>query len=137
MDPDLTAYAQAKTILETHWGADAKSCAICGKNSWYICEVVTIPIERRPRESWFCYPMLPVSCEGCGHTLWFNAVKLGLVPGEPEPIVVPPPSAPDPPRQRLSFTECALQLFQGWGLVMLLTSVGSLLGLGGHCLRWW
>ncbi len=62
-----------------HW--KDRACPVCRRSEWGILEqLVQMPVGARvpiaPQE----YPCVLVACRGCGHTLLFSAVRMGIVP---------------------------------------------------------
>jgi len=61
-----------------------KSCAVCGHNEWDVSDII---FELREFNSGNLIiggqssisPVVQVNCRNCGHTLFFNAIKFGLL----------------------------------------------------------
>ncbi|NLX22827.1 MAG: hypothetical protein GXY55_14340 [Phycisphaerae bacterium] len=77
---------EAKTFLawlNEHWKGDHK-CPICQNDTWQINSTV---FELRSFESGNLvagapiYPVVCVTCDTCGHSLFFNAIRAGLISG--------------------------------------------------------
>ena len=62
-------------------------CPVCGTNQWSIGDLVEHRLFSggglKVGGPVFVY--VPVSCNNCGNTRFFNAIQLGLVPGGDEP----------------------------------------------------
>jgi predicted nucleic-acid-binding Zn-ribbon protein len=90
-DAEKQAQAQrALTWITSHWPSP-QICPICGSQSWAINDLV----EMRPYRGGALimggplYVMVPVMCQVCSYTLFFNAVTSGVLaqvspPPEPE-----------------------------------------------------
>lgn len=71
--------------LNKHWKGE-KLCPICGNNNWNISQAV---YELRTFHGGGLvvggpvYPVIGIVCMVCGHTLFFNAIKLGFVKPAP------------------------------------------------------
>ena len=67
--------------LNQHWMGQ-KNCRICGNNNWAISDSV---YEFRPFQHGGLtvggpvIPVVVVTCNYCGNTLFFNAIKLDIV----------------------------------------------------------
>ena len=72
--------------LNHNWQGQ-KLCPICQKNNWNISDTV---YEIREFQGGGLvvggpvYPTIGVICNVCGHTLFFNALKLGIIKGPPK-----------------------------------------------------
>jgi hypothetical protein len=81
VDGDLT-----NAWLKDHWSLDRRICPICGTNDWgLIPQFVHMSLgplgpRLRPRT----LPCVGLACRNCGHTLFFNALKMGLLAEGPE-----------------------------------------------------
>ena len=106
-----------KKWIEDHWEGEPL-CPVCKNNNWFIGRTIT---ELRPFGKGklvmggHIYPVITFSCNICGHTLFFNAIRLDIVklppPPPPKegdgvitsskevtpPVVPPPPPPPSPP----------------------------------------
>lgn len=58
-------------------GADS-NCSVCGENDWLLGELSEIVVQGLRRS---IYPVLPIFCGNCAHTVFFNALMMGLVGG--------------------------------------------------------
>jgi ribosomal protein S27E len=60
-----------------------QKCPLCGMASFTICDdfIQTIYYPGIGLGAGAGYPMVMLVCNTCGNTLFFNAVKLDLVPG--------------------------------------------------------
>lgn len=67
--------------LNKHW-VGRKSCPICQNNNWSLSDTI---YEFRPFQHGGLTvggPVIPtvvITCTNCGHTLFFNAIKLDIV----------------------------------------------------------
>lgn len=107
-----------KKWIEENWEGEPL-CPVCKNNNWFIGRTIE---ELRPFSKGKLamggriYPVITFSCNVCGHTLFFNAIRLGIVklpppPPPPKkegdgvvtspkkviPPVAPPPPPPPPP----------------------------------------
>ncbi len=76
---------KALTWLNQHW-VGSKSCAVCTNTKWAISDNI---MEVRPFLGGslmvggsIIYPLILVTCDTCGHALFFNAKMLGLLEGQ-------------------------------------------------------
>ena len=66
--------------IDSNWtGSDF--CPISGHNDWIIVDHIVRPIAGSTLLSGSNYPQVMLVCQGCGYTIYFNAVLMGLVPG--------------------------------------------------------
>ena len=69
------------TWLQSRWTV-AKTCPVSGHNDWMIGDHVVQPItisgQGAARSKGLGYPQVMLICDGCGYTMYFNAVKIGL-----------------------------------------------------------
>lgn len=78
---------QAIALLDQKWKG-GKACPVCGNNSWNInpdlAELRFLSVEAFVVGG----PVIPVAvvtCNNCGNTLLFNAMRLGWIPpAQPE-----------------------------------------------------
>lgn len=64
-----------------------KQCPICRKNTWTIVDDLVSPNISRDGGlviGGTSYPQVMVICGNCAHTLYFNAVMIGVVGGADE-----------------------------------------------------
>jgi hypothetical protein len=89
---------RAVAAIQSKW-AGSKACPFCLQSKWTIGELSAVPGYVPPNlnlES--LHPTVPLVCETCGNTLWFNAIVAGVVerpaaePPQPEPPEAPEPS---------------------------------------------
>lgn len=100
--PGRIDQAAAADWLKGRWRGDA-TCPVCRSNSWSIgehaAELVELPVtevattKRQPGTTGGItgraarqpgrYPVVVVTCLGCGNTLLFNAAVAGLLPRAP------------------------------------------------------
>ena len=77
---------EQKTLdwLNKHW-VGSKACPVCTNTKWGVSDDI---VEIRPFRGGSLtlggplYPLIVVTCDTCGHTLFFNAKMLGLVEGQ-------------------------------------------------------
>ena len=70
--------------LKDNWIVATKACPISGHNDWIIGDHIVQPNTYAGgglSVGGTGYPMVMLICNGCGYTMYFNAVKLGLVAG--------------------------------------------------------
>lgn len=87
----LTKKEREKVVI---WISERKKaeheiiCSICKNEHWSVAEHLVVPltvaqgliqIGKGPT-----YPMAMITCNKCGHTLFLNAVKVGLLPKKEE-----------------------------------------------------
>jgi hypothetical protein len=70
--------------LQTHW-TSSKTCPISGHTMWSVSDHVVQPMTHIPVGAVTLggaasYPGILVICSGCGYTMTFNAVIMGLFP---------------------------------------------------------
>ena len=79
-----------------------RPCSMCGANSWTLANhLVTPPIYRSGGSFMFggpAYPQAMLMCTICAHTVYFNAVVMGILQSEP----AKEPSPADPPKESSS-----------------------------------
>jgi hypothetical protein len=88
--------------IQAWWGQHWKSpviCPVCKTDSWALgAHVVNVPRHGTDAFMAEAYPQLLVGCRTCGHTMFFNAVSIGVAPAYIPP---PPPPPPPPPSSNL------------------------------------
>ena len=58
-----------------------RACTVCGENSWQLAKHAIWPNiygERGPLIGGTSYPQIMLICNNCAHTVYFNAVLMGL-----------------------------------------------------------
>jgi hypothetical protein len=74
-------YVKASNEFARFWRPDFQ-CPICGKEKTYTFgpDLVTLTFNPNPFAPTYTlpYPCVVVICSWCGHTLFFNAIRLGL-----------------------------------------------------------
>jgi hypothetical protein len=73
---------QAIKLITTK-GSRAPVCSICGTNGWQLADHLVQPISQGTGGLFFggtAYPQVMLICRKCSHTVFFNAVALGLIP---------------------------------------------------------
>jgi hypothetical protein len=81
-DGTLTPEEKAKISkwLQEKWPGEAK-CPISGHDEWILADRLVSPLTRRKNAVTIggpTYPLVMIICEGCGYTLFFNAVLIGI-----------------------------------------------------------
>ena len=79
LDPD-----QAIAWLDQHWKGTHK-CPICTNDNWTVSDdLVEVGLFKGGAlvVGGALFPFMVVTCNTCGHTLLFNAIKAGLVQGQ-------------------------------------------------------
>lgn len=76
---DAVATGKAVDWLKEKWGDD-RECPYCGNPYWAVGPPVTFRSQmgRTPE------PVFSAECTNCGHTVWINAVRAGIIGGDPE-----------------------------------------------------
>lgn len=93
---NLSAAEQDKVRqwFATHWKGTVP-CPICKTTKWTAAGQV-LQVSRFATDALtpgaIVYAYLPVQCDNCGHSIFFDAVKIGIVSPAPPPI----PIAPNP-----------------------------------------
>jgi predicted nucleic-acid-binding Zn-ribbon protein len=65
-------------------GKENITCPVCGNTTFIVQAIAELGVfTPEPMVSKDVYPILPLACENCAHTLLFNAVAVGLVPPQP------------------------------------------------------
>lgn len=80
LTPDQRRITEA--WVKEHW-AGSKACPICTQSKWSIAEHVVQPVTHSPIGALNlgggpAYPAVPMICNTCGYTVYFNAVIMGL-----------------------------------------------------------
>ena len=89
----LTKEQTSKLLSQLNdWRKSAKPCVICGQSSWAVNDTIFELREFNEGNlviggKCAIMPLVPVTCNNCGNTLFFNAIKLG--------VVIPPESKVD------------------------------------------
>lgn len=63
-----------------------RACSVCGHNNWTVADHLVAPPIFRPNVISLggpAYPQAMLICANCAHTIYFNAVVMGVVT-EPE-----------------------------------------------------
>jgi len=79
------AQQKAKAWLEKHW-LEPRTCPTCRQNAWVVGDrLVSFPALKyeEGKDMWeasegVVYPHVLTICTVCGHTLFFNAVAVGI-----------------------------------------------------------
>lgn len=65
-------------------GRKTAPCPFCGNPTWnvgaYVVAPVTMGKDRTMKLGGQAFPQVMLISEGCGYTIFFNAVKMGLMP---------------------------------------------------------
>lgn len=73
--------------LEEQWGKGEEDlrCAVCNNNDWTIGLGVAIDAEPGLAfgHALGVYQFVPLFCDHCGNTLFFNATAIGVIPDRP------------------------------------------------------
>lgn len=89
--------AKVSAHFARHWKGEVP-CPVCkNATSWSTAEHV-VQSYRWANNQFAAptYPFIPVICTNCGHTMFFNAVVIGVVPlASPPPPLPQGPSEPD------------------------------------------
>jgi hypothetical protein len=84
--------------IESMWTGSARNCPICGSNQWLVGDHLVQPVTLGPNNSLMLsgpgYPQVML-ISTCGHTLFFNAVILGVLPAQQEGTPAPPSGGSD------------------------------------------
>jgi hypothetical protein len=73
--------------LDERWVVQSRACPISGHREWIVADHLVHIFRYTPRGFVIggpTYPHAAVICRGCGYTLFFNAVMIGLVPAGSE-----------------------------------------------------
>ena len=81
---------QKRKLLEKLSLLKGSKCPICGATVWIINDTI---FEMREFQDGnlvigggtAILPVIPVTCKKCGHTVFFNALSLGLIQSKNEP----------------------------------------------------
>ena len=68
--------------LNSRWGGP-KHCPVCKANEWGFGEriIAALPyIHGGVSLGGHTHPLVVLNCNNCGHTLFFNAITMGLFP---------------------------------------------------------
>lgn len=76
---------QALKLITAKW-PEPRECPICHHSSWNVGDVVYANLLDRPT---LVQLYIPVNCQVCSYTIFFDALAMGLVPDE----------NPDPPKE--------------------------------------
>ncbi len=71
--------------FEEKWPVNKHNCEICNNNTWSLAEdiVTAMPLyDKSIVLGGRSYPQVMLVCKNCGNTKYFNAVTMGLIPGE-------------------------------------------------------
>ena len=71
--------------LEEKWPKGKRKCICCGKKQWTLAEDLVMPLRFIGGQFEIygsTYPHVLLVCTTCGHSLFFNAVKMGIVEDE-------------------------------------------------------
>lgn len=69
-----------KEKLEAVWKNKGLTCPICGHGKWIVSDVCALKVtDGLVYPGAPTIPLIPVRCEGCGNTLLFNAIQVGVV----------------------------------------------------------
>jgi hypothetical protein len=72
-------------------GKRAKACSVCEGALWSVGEHLVAPVTLAGRNpiglnlGGILYPVAQIICTSCGHTQYFNAVVMNLLPGVEDP----------------------------------------------------
>ena len=72
-----------KWLIEK-WGPDGP-CYVCKTSNWAILSHLVTPVVFSEKGFWAggpAYPQAAIVCTNCGHTVYFNAILIGLVEEE-------------------------------------------------------
>ena len=87
---------RAVAAIQSNW-AGSKVCPFCLKSNWTVGDLSAIPNFVPPNLNLgSLHPTVPLVCETCGNTLWFNAIIAGVVE-RPEPETPQPPAPSETP----------------------------------------
>lgn len=68
--------------LKKRWTGDA-NCFVCRKSQWVTGDHFITPTAQTPGGGLvlggISYPQVFVNCGNCGHTIYFNAMLIGLI----------------------------------------------------------
>jgi len=95
--PSLSQEDKKKVIKYIDERIDRKIgivCSVCQNKKWTIADDLVIPPVYKENRAQLLggagYPQVMLLCGKCGHTIFINAVRAGLVPGVPEETEEPP-----------------------------------------------
>ena len=68
--------------IEDNW-VGKRSCPICEGTGWFVGEYLGEVKSIQPKSKFWLnggssYPMIVLSCENCGYSLFFNAIVAGM-----------------------------------------------------------
>jgi hypothetical protein len=70
--------ARAKAWFEVHW-KDPVQCPVCHTDKWTIgAYIAVMHTSHAPNPQAPVLPYIQVQCNECAHTMFFNAVAMGL-----------------------------------------------------------
>lgn len=75
---------KALELITEKW-PEPRLCPICNSNSWNVSDAVAMPLIYTPLEG----PVLvyvPVNCQICAYTIFFDALAMGFFEDDPEGI---------------------------------------------------
>jgi hypothetical protein len=78
---------QAITWLNQHW-LEPRMCPICHTRIWAVNDPIIVDVYSGPERRLLggpAYVFVPVACSTCAYTMMFNAVQMGLIPGDNPP----------------------------------------------------
>lgn len=84
--PDGKLTPEEKTKAVVWFGQRHKlHCQVCGNNNWVVGDHLVQPITLGPNMNLMLggivgYPQVMRVCTICGHTMFFNAVIMGILP---------------------------------------------------------
>ena len=71
-----------KQWIESH--SPILSCSGCGGRGWAIQNELAFSLLINPESGQINhhrgYPMVAVTCQSCGYTVFFNAIQIGIMP---------------------------------------------------------
>jgi hypothetical protein len=74
---------QVKAWLEKRASSGLR-CFVCGNQNWVLGELaaMTASIDLQTSRIHYMqgYALVPLICNVCAHTIWFNATRMGLQP---------------------------------------------------------
>jgi predicted nucleic-acid-binding Zn-ribbon protein len=92
-DPARFVRDQFQRFIGKHWRGYV-TCPICGSYEWTTGEVLDVALRYQPGSA---FSLMPVRCDVCSYTMFFNAVSAGLfdTDGNPRAWVDPDPEPAD------------------------------------------
>jgi predicted nucleic-acid-binding Zn-ribbon protein len=80
-----TEFVLFERWLDSHW-RKPHPCPVCGTDGWGTGGQIVVPITMGSNSSLRVggqiVPQVFVLCHNCGYTMFFNAVLIGLLPGD-------------------------------------------------------